>query len=262
MIPRQDALAERVAASVLDAIADGEFPPGSQLPPEPELVKLTGVSRLTVREAVKSLESKRVLRVEQGRGTFVNPPSMWSPLDPTVLEARMTNTVERAGLSAKLLEARRLVEVGVAELAATRRTADDLARLESALNRMRSAQASGDVDEFVEADIAFHDELLDAAGNELITALFEPIKQLIFAGRRATSEWADAREHAIAAHAKVLEAVRDSRPDQAQQAMRAHLVQTADDLARHGGQDRADAPQPRRRRDGSRRRVRRPGKER
>src|SRR6266540_6773188 len=195
MIRRYDALAERVAASVLDAIAGGDFPPGSQLPPEPELVKLTGVSRLTVREAVK------------------------------------------------LLEARRLVEVGVAELAATRRTADDLVRLESALNRMRSAQASDDVDEFVDADIAFHDAMLEAAENELITALFEPIKQLIFAGRRATSEWADAREHAIAAHARVLEAVRGSQPEQAQQAMRAHLLQTADDLSRHGGQDRADATQ-------------------
>jgi DNA-binding FadR family transcriptional regulator len=243
MIRRYDALAERVAASVLEAIAGGDFPPGSQLPPEPQLVKLTGVSRLTVREAVKSLESKGVLRVEQGRGTFVNSPSMWSPLDPTVLEARMTSTVERAVLSAKLLEARRLVEVGVAELAATRRTPDDLARLESALNRMRSAQASDDVDEFVDADIAFHDAMLDAAENELITALFEPIKQLIFAGRRATSEWADAREHAIAAHAEVLEAVRGSQPEQAQQAMRAHLLQTADDLSRHGGQDRADARQ-------------------
>jgi GntR family transcriptional regulator, transcriptional repressor for pyruvate dehydrogenase complex len=242
MIRRHDALAERVAASVLDAIAGGDFPPGSQLPPEPELVKLTGVSRLTVREAVKSLESKGVLRVEHGRGTFVNPPSTWSPFDPAVLEARLASTVERAGLAAKLLEARRLVEVGVAELAAERRTADDLERLESALERMRRAQASADVDEFVDADVAFHDAVLDAADNELIVALFAPIKQLIYAGRRATSRWPDAREHAIVAHAGVLEAVRGHRPDQAQQAMRGHLLQTADDLRRYGdGEQQAGA---------------------
>src|SRR6266508_3375762 len=140
-----------------------------------QLVELFDVSRLTVREAVKALRSKGVVRIEQGRGTFVNPPSHWSPLDPDLLMARAAPAEGTRELAMKLTEARVLVEVGVAGLAARRRTRADLTELKRALDRMRRASDRDDVDGFTEADLEFHGIIMAAAGNPFVTALFEPL---------------------------------------------------------------------------------------
>ena len=78
-------LAEQVAGHLLHDITEGIHPEGERLPPEPVLAEAAGVSRLTLREAVKSLAQRGVLRVEQGRGTFVYPSCAWLPLDPELL---------------------------------------------------------------------------------------------------------------------------------------------------------------------------------
>ena len=124
-------LAEQVAGRLLHDIAEGVYPTGSRLPPEPVLAEAAGVSRLTLREAVKSLGQRGVVRVEQGRGTFVNPTSEWLPLDPQLLATLVRRD---HGLAAQLTEVRRIVEVGAASLAARRRTAEDLRRMREALD--------------------------------------------------------------------------------------------------------------------------------
>ena len=70
-----------VADELLDRIIAGEFPPGSSVPGELELSARHDVSRMTVREAMKTLEAQRILSVERGRGTFVNPLNRWSSLE-------------------------------------------------------------------------------------------------------------------------------------------------------------------------------------
>ena len=109
-------LADQLVAGLLESIVAGEYPPGSPLPSEDELADMAGVSRLTVREAVKSLQAKGVVRIHRGRGTFVNPSSEWSPFDPMLLAARSQE--DGKAVWRGLLETRRLVEEGVARLAA------------------------------------------------------------------------------------------------------------------------------------------------
>ena len=132
-------------------------------------------------------------------------------------------------LPRRLIEARRTVEVGVTELAATRRTDEHLARMANFLERMKLAHADSDLDRFVEADLAFHATLFEAVDNVFIDALFEPLTAVLRTLRATTSAVPEIREHAIAWHARVLAAVTDGDPGLAREAMRGHLMQTEED---------------------------------
>lgn len=221
-------LVDQLVGDLVDDIVSGVFPPGSVLPSEAELAERAEVSRLTVREAITVLRTKRVLEVKHGRGTFVNPISHWSPFDPTLLAARSGDAVGAGALPKKLIEARRLVEVGVVELAAARRSKGDLEALAEALERMK--QAGDDVDAIAVADIEFHQAIMAAAGNAFIAALFDPIRQLVWAARRQTKGYPRIRARAIAAHTRILRTIRDKDPEAARWAMNDHLIQTEEDL--------------------------------
>ncbi|NYI85263.1 DNA-binding FadR family transcriptional regulator [Saccharopolyspora hordei] len=222
-------LPDDLAEQLLGAIIEGTYPPGAALPTEAELAEQFSVSRLTVREAVKVLRAQNVVRVQRGRGTYVNPPAQWTALDPMIRAATRAGRV----VSESLIEARRLLEVGAAELAATKRTEDHLAQLREQLQDMRTADETGDVELFVSADIAFHDTVMQATGNAFIPLMFEPFGRLLVEGRRETSAVGAIRTNAIAEHGKVLRALESGDPNRARRAMSDHLAQTADDLRTH-----------------------------
>jgi len=220
-------LPDHVVSQLLASVTSGEHPPGSRLPAEAELAARANVSRLTLREAVKILRDKGVLRVEQGRGTFVNAADRWSPLDPELLASRTSMPGGRGEvLVEQLIEARRVVEVGIAGLAAQRRTPADLERLTGILEQMRSTHEQADVPAFSAADGDFHDAVLQAAGNAFLTALFEPIRALVRQVRVTTSVEPRMREAAIRAHTAILDAVALGDRAAACRATQAHLDDT------------------------------------
>jgi len=223
-------LTDDLAEQLLTAIIDGQYPPDSALPPEGELSEIGGVSRLTVREAVKALRAQNVVRVVRGRGTYVNPPDRWTALEPVV---RAASRSASGALSERLIEARRLIENGACELAATRRTEEDLAELRRQLGLMREAAEHADTEQFVQADIDFHDIVMRASGNLFVPLLFEPFGALLVEGRRETSAVPQIRAHAIAHHEKVLAALESGSAKAAWAAMDGHMNQTADDLRTH-----------------------------
>ena len=228
-MPRES-LADNLADHLLQGIIDGRYPADGPLPPEAEIAKEANVSRLTVREAVKTLRAKRIVRIHRGRGTFANPPDRWTDLEALV-RAISTQAPTLAGVvPERLIEARRVIETGAAELAATRRTSDDLERLEGQLDEMVAAADKRDVDAFVAADLAFHQIVLDAAGNAFISALLAPLSRLLVPARRQTSEVEDIRRHAIEHHRAVLDAVRSGDPERSRHAMHQHIDQTSRDL--------------------------------
>jgi DNA-binding FadR family transcriptional regulator len=206
------------------------------LPSETELARQTGTSRLTVREAVKVLRAKRLVEVRQGAGTMVCAANRWSVLDPAVLLAIVNSSGAGPALSKAFIEARRVVEVSVTELAAARRTTRDLDLLASSLHQMEAAHAAGDIDAFVASDIQFHQVVLDAAGNVFLAALFHPLGDLLEVTRRQTSAYPEIREHAIVRHKAILQALGDSNLLVARQAMADHMQQTSDDLDTYVGQ--------------------------
>jgi len=227
--------AESVADDLIRLVLDGTHPPGSTLPSEAELAARFHVSRLTVREAIRSLASTRVIRTQQGRSSVINPPEQWSPLEPRLLRARGQASGEPLQLPRRLMEARRTVEVGIAELAATRRTEAQLERMADYIDRMREAHQRTDVDRFVESDLAFHATLFEAVDNVFLDALFEPLASVLRTLRRETSSVPEIRLHAIDWHARILASVTEADADAARESMRGHLMQTENDMEHYIG---------------------------
>ncbi|WP_427015463.1 FadR/GntR family transcriptional regulator [Pseudarthrobacter sp. P1] len=217
-----------VADELLDRIVAGEFPPGSSVPGELELSARHEVSRMTVREAMKTLEAQRILSVERGRGTFVNPLNRWASLE-AVLRAASEGTNDAAA-AIQLIELRRMLETGACELAAARISAGDLLLLAQHLDAMRAAHRENDVAGFVAGDLAFHDVILHASGNVFVAVLFEPLHRVLETRRAQTSAVADIQDHAIGMHAAILSALESGDPEAARIAMDNHMTQTLDDL--------------------------------
>jgi GntR family transcriptional regulator, transcriptional repressor for pyruvate dehydrogenase complex len=236
-------LADQLAERLLDEIVAGLYPPDSRLPPEPVLAERAGVSRLTLREAIKDLRQRGVLRVQQGRGTFVNQPSSWAPFDSTVLNAR-ASLEPGYELAYELTELRRIVERGIAELAAVRRTEADLERMAAAIDTMRAAWDRRDLDAFSSADVDFHDALLRAAGNTFALTLFHSVDGALRSVRRRTvEENSELAARAIDFHTKIMHAVRRKARRAAATLMDEHLQETEDFTAALAAAS-ADASRP------------------
>jgi DNA-binding FadR family transcriptional regulator len=233
---------QRAADWLLELVLDGTFPPGSKLPNEAELAGRFGVSRLTMREAIRSLAATRVISVSHGKSSVITPADQWSPLDPRLLLARGSVSGDPLLLPKRLIEARRMVEISAAEMAAERRTDEQIAQMAGFVERMQEAHDEGDVPRFVEADLAFHAAIFEAVDNVFVDALFEPLEQVVRRLRTETSSVPDIRVHAIAWHTAILEKVTEGDPAGARESMRGHLFQTENDMDAYlASSDRAEA---------------------
>ncbi|SFC78156.1 FadR/GntR family transcriptional regulator [Streptomyces aidingensis] len=161
--PRRSALADQVIAALREQIASGEWPVGSRIPTEPELVEQLGVARNTVREAIRALAHNGLLDIRQGSGTFVLATSELAG----VMHRRFADADPR-----DVAELRSTLEATAARLAARRRTEQEMTQLDTLLARREAAWDSGRVDTFVEADATFHMAVMRASHNEVLTALY------------------------------------------------------------------------------------------
>ncbi len=157
-------------------ISTGILAPGSRVPPEPELASTLGVSRIVVREAVKSLVAKGMISVRPRIGTHVESRSEWNLLDREVLEWHFSAEPDERLLD-DLIELRRILEPAAAKLASARATAADLGALRAALTFMRQASAGGDP--FLQADLRFHDAVLHACHNQFISQMRAAFSQVL-----------------------------------------------------------------------------------
>ncbi|MCB5281204.1 HTH-type transcriptional regulator LutR [Arthrobacter sp. ES1] len=217
-----------MADELLDRIIAGEFPPGAAVPGELELSARHEVSRMTVREAMKTLQAQQILSVERGRGTFVNPLNRWASLE-AVLRAASEGKNDAAA-AIQLIELRRMLETGACELAAGRIGDSDLNTLQGQVEAMRDAHERHDVAAFVAADLAFHDLILRASENVFVAVLFAPLHRVLERRRTQTSEVREIQAHAIGQHKKIVQALSTRDPHQARDAMDEHMQQTLDDL--------------------------------
>ncbi|MEQ7009921.1 FadR/GntR family transcriptional regulator [Actinopolymorpha sp. B17G11] len=192
------------------------------------------VSRTVLREALKVLAAKGLVDARQKRGTFVRPRSDWNLLDGDMIRWQYADRGDDAFLD-NLHEVREVVEPAGARLAAVRRTEDDLAALDAALDEM--AAAVGVPAEEVRADLAFHRALLTATHNELLLRM-EVVIEAGLATRDELVHEAKPADDPVPAHRAVAEAVRDGDPDAAEKAVRALLEKARQDLdsTRLGGQ--------------------------
>ncbi|MCC5782457.1 MULTISPECIES: FadR/GntR family transcriptional regulator [Kocuria] len=221
-------LVDQVADALLDRIVAGDLPPGSVVPGEIDLSAEHQVSRMTVREAVRTLGAQRILRVERGRGTFVNPVSQWASLDAVI--RAVSEGQDDAAAAVQLIELRRFLETGACELAAGRLSAAELAGLARDADAMEDAHRAQDVAAFVRADLRFHERILQASGNVFIAVLFAPLHRVLEERRAQTSRVPEIQAHAIDEHRRIVAALGSADPVRARQAMDEHMQQTLADL--------------------------------
>ncbi|MDQ0596474.1 GntR family transcriptional repressor for pyruvate dehydrogenase complex [Streptomyces canus] len=164
-------LTDKAIEEIRELIQTGALPPGSKLPPEPDLAAQLGLSRNLAREAVKALAVARVLEVRRGDGTYV------TSLQPSLLLEGLGGAVELLqGDSVALqdlMEVRRLLEPMATALAATRISDAQLAEVQRHLDAMREAR--DDVEQLNAHDAAFHRAVVSATGNETLLTLLEGI---------------------------------------------------------------------------------------
>ncbi|AYC36834.1 MULTISPECIES: FadR/GntR family transcriptional regulator [Streptomyces] len=164
-------LTDKAIEQIRELIRSGALPPGSKLPPEPDLAAQLGLSRNLAREAVKALAVARVLEVRRGDGTYV------TSLQPSLLLEGLGGAVELlqgdSGALRDLMEVRRLLEPMATALAATRISDEQLAEVKKHLDAMREARE--DVELLNAHDAAFHRAVVSATGNESLLTLLEGI---------------------------------------------------------------------------------------
>ena len=205
-------------------IAEGVLSPGDRLPAERELAEMLGVSRSSLRQALKVLEMMGVIDQRVGSGTRLNPA------DASILEEPLEFLILLQGITFdELMEARLIVEPELAARAATRATEADRQALEQAIQQMEAG--SEGTDGFVASDIAFHRAVSMASGNRVCAMLFTVVHQSLEALIRFTSARAEPG-HTIRFHRRILQAIRDGDAEAARQRMREHIEDARQLLAR------------------------------
>ncbi|MEU7484681.1 FCD domain-containing protein [Streptomyces sp. NPDC042319] len=220
---RPSPLVEQAAQHLRDQITEGHWPIGTKLPGETTLAKTLGVGRSTVREALRALAGAGLVQARQGAGVFViatEPEEDW----PTRLR--------RAAIT-DVYEVRMLIEVEAAQMAAERRTDDDLAALDAALTQRRRAANASNA-EFVDADIALHGAVVAAAHNPVLTGLFDEFVPVLRQGLVDLVELLDLRSansnHGDEGHAALVAAIAQGDAEAAGRTLREELKQTLGQL--------------------------------
>jgi DNA-binding FadR family transcriptional regulator len=212
---------EQVADQLRELVMTGELTPGQRLPSESALAADFGVSRATIREALRVLAAQSLIRTSKGAegGSFVTLPTV--DFISSFVHANVNLLTETKAVTLEeLLEARELVEVPAARLAALRRSEDDLERLRSSVPD--DARRLGTDEEFT-YNSEFHSCLLDASRNTLLTVSAQPIFSVLQTNLARSTLRREFHRAIHAHHLLILEAVEAGDAGAAEQEMRDHL---------------------------------------
>ncbi|SEF69936.1 DNA-binding transcriptional regulator, FadR family [Actinacidiphila yanglinensis] len=211
-VSRPALLADQVIDRLRAEIASGNWPVGSRIPTEPELVAQLGVARNTVREAVRALAHNGLLDIRQGSGTYV------------IATSELAGVMQRRFSGADPLhvaELRSSLEASAAGLAAERRRDADLRQLDTLLDRRERAWDSGGAESFIQADVTFHLAVVAASHNDVLTALYADLGEVLRDFLRADLG-PELRPEDHVDHARLVGAIRAGDADRAAAEAREH----------------------------------------
>jgi len=197
-------------------IADGKLKGGDRLPPERDLAEKFVVSRTSVREALRALESLGLVEIRPGEGTFVRQVSIDTLIEPLAL--LMVSQREAIG---ELFEARRLIEPALAALAARRATPEELQEMHRILEEQAKEVAAGRTG--LEQDAEFHAAIGAAAHNRAITRIAHAVMDLLRQSREESLNTPGRPTRSHEDHRRLLAAIRARDEAAARQAMIDHL---------------------------------------
>lgn len=223
LVQRSSLPGKRLPAQVIQVlgrrVVAGIYPEGEALPNEALLCEELGVSRTALREGLKVLGAKGLLLARPRIGTRVLPRAQWQMLDADVLAWRCELPPDDMFIS-QLAEMREIIEPAAASLAASKRSDADLALIDAAFSRMKKARTQAD---WVSADLAFHQALLQATGNALLIPLVgligSALESVLVLGAAHAHKVAHDFKVALPEHERVMEAIRQGDAPAAHRAM-------------------------------------------
>jgi GntR family transcriptional repressor for pyruvate dehydrogenase complex len=209
-------LSEKIANRLLSLIKEKRLRPGDRLPPERELALMMKVSRPSLREALRALQLMNIIENRQGSGNYITslePEQLVEHLD--IVFALDDSTYR------DLFQARRILETGIAEMAALNITDEEVLRMEESLSK--ATAVIDDADAFLEADMELHAMILQAAGNRVLPVFMQSINKIGVLSRRRTGEDIGVRRQTVRDHRSIVAALKSRNPDKAKRAMMEHL---------------------------------------
>ena len=218
-----------VLAGVLrEKILEGQLPEGSALPTERDLCTQSGLSRATVREALRILEGEGLIATRTGRngGSVVVRP------DATTIERSVSIFIRGQRLRfTAVLETRSAIEPASARFAAMHRDEDDIKAMEKAHLRLEQASKAGDIPGYVRANLDWHVEVVRASHNELLIAFISAIAQSVYVASDVEGfNSPDVRQAVISAHRRVIDAIVARDGEAAARRMERHVTAYISDV--------------------------------
>lgn len=211
-------LYESVIEQIMDLIKNNELKPGDKLPPERELAEKLSISRNSLREAFRVLESRGLIKSKPGGGRFIR--EIWknghNNTENIILSLEKSSILE-------LLEAREVFEVKIAEIAAQRATLEDIEIIEEALNKMNQKEELKD-DKKTESDTEFHLAIAGASHNFVFVNIMKLHLDLLKETREKTWQIPGRREKQYQEHQAIFQAIKEHNSKKAEEAMLKHLM--------------------------------------
>ncbi|HLG69460.1 MAG TPA: FadR/GntR family transcriptional regulator [Chloroflexota bacterium] len=207
---------EDIVTQILQLMGDGNLTAGSRLPAERELAASLGVSRPSVREAMRQLELMGVIESRQGAGAFVKEVSDDDLVQPLGLLLR-----GRKHLLRDILETRKVIEPHIARLAATKASPQAIAGLQQLVDRQQRKVDAGQL--AIDEDSQFHHGLARASGNRVLLLLVESCMDLLIESRKLNLQSPERARRSVEGHAELLRALKVRDADAAFAAMARHL---------------------------------------
>lgn len=217
------------------AIVTGTYPPGTPIPTEEKLAMEFGVSRPVIREAIRALSGKGLVKATAGRGTTVQDSTTWHLLDPDILRWRYEESPTPSTME-DLTGLRLMLEPSAARFAAQSTSIRILEPIEAALEAMKASVE--DTEEFVRADLAFHAAIVAATENQLLIHLNSMMAVALHAQRRIHTTSKTRHLRTIPAHRRVLDAIRHHEADTAESRSREIVEGAHQDLLYYTGRAR------------------------
>lgn len=209
-------ITELVVQRIKELLERGDLKGGSRLPPERELAEMLGISRPSLRTALKALSVMGIVRAKPGAGTFIAEAIPEIFMEPMHFMTLINNTALE-----EVFEARMIVESSLAELAAERATEKDLHAMSGELDAMR--EVLNNPEGFLQHDLRFHQLIARASGNHVMSGIMDTLAQMLYQMRRQTVSRKHGLEEALDWHERIFNAMRRHDGKTARKLMTDHL---------------------------------------
>ncbi|MDR2245150.1 MAG: FadR family transcriptional regulator [Treponema sp.] len=213
---KRSSTVERIVENLINLIKGSSIQVGEKLPPERRLCELIGVSRPILREALKALQVMNIIDIRQGAGAYLKS------LEPEDVVEHLDIVFHLdSSLYHDLYEARRILEAGIARIAAVNITGEELSRIEDNIS-----QAAGCIDNeafFFQRDVELHGIIMKASGNRVLSVFMQSVNKLALMIRQKTNAMSNIRNNTIRDHQAILAALKSHDPEKSAAAMEEHI---------------------------------------